>query len=238
MANKVIVKSKKVEEVIPSESSIELRRLNAKLQHEDISENELAHFGVMGMRWGVRNGSAELSSGGSKGGGLKRLANKILFTKEDEKNWQDATKGMSALKKVGIETLLGRYYGTKAINAAKAKAADPKEIVKKETRILRKKITSDFGKRSDAELAAHEAEFKAKYPKETALAGLKRGLTSKEGRAKNVEMGKVYSDMLTKRMEKMLNEVAADNLAGTKYKIKSVQGLDDWLPDFEITADD
>jgi len=240
MANKVIVKSKKVEEV-NGKDGVELRRLNAILKHKDVSEEELMHYGVMGMKWGVRKGSSESSSGGSKGGGLKRLADKIFWTKEDEKNWQDATKGISTLKKVGIEALLGRYYGTKAINAAraaKAKGADPKEIVKKETKALRKKIALDFSKRSDAELAAHEAEFRAKYPKAVGLAALKRGLTSKEGRAKNLEMGKVYSDMLSKRMEKMLNEVAGDNLAGTKYKIKSVQGSDDWLPTFEITADD
>jgi hypothetical protein len=237
MANKVIVRSKKVEEINSSESLTELRRLNAKLQHEDIPEDELAHFGVMGMKWGVRKDTSG-SSGSGKVSGLKRVANKIFYNKEDEKNWQDATKGMSGIKKFGIEATLGRYWGAKAINKAKAKNADPKEIVKKETKALRKKIASDFGKKSDAELAAHEAEFKAKYPKETARAEFKRFLTSKEGRAKNVEMANVYSDMLTKRMEKMLNEVAADNLAGTKYKIKSVQGFNDWLPDFEITADD
>lgn len=51
--NKVITKKKvKVNE---DKSDLELRRLNAKFQHEDISETELAHFGVMGMHWGVRN---------------------------------------------------------------------------------------------------------------------------------------------------------------------------------------
>lgn len=59
--NKVITKKKvKVNE---DKSDLELRRLNAKFQHEDISETELAHYGVMGMRWGVRNANASESEG-------------------------------------------------------------------------------------------------------------------------------------------------------------------------------
>lgn len=234
MANKVIVKDKKVEEINSSESLTELRRLNARLQHEYISEDELAHYGVMGMRWGVRNDRGGASFSGKAIGILKKA--KENYQKPD-RDFIEASKGMSKLKAAGIYLLLGPRWGAKAINASKAKSADPKEIMKKETRTLRKKITSDFGKRSDAELAAHEAEYKAKYPRETARAGLKRAFTA-EGRAKNVKMSNEYSSMLTKRMEKMLNEVAADNLAGTKYKITSVKGLDDWLPDFEITVND
>lgn len=233
MANKVIVKSKKVEE-FNGKDGVELRRLNAILKHKDISEEELMHYGVMGMKWGVRKGPSD-SSSSSKVSTFRKI---FPTDKKIADDWREASKGVSKGKQVAILALLGPRWGAKALNDAKAKAADPKEIVKKETRTLRKKIALDFSKRSDAELAAHEAEFRAKYPKETALAGLKRGLTSKEGRAKNLEMSKVYSDMLSKRMEKMLNEVAGDNLAGTKYKIKSVQGSDDWLPTFEITADD
>lgn len=53
MANKVIVRSKKVEEV-NGKDGVELRRLNAILEHKDVQEDELKHYGVIGQKWGIR----------------------------------------------------------------------------------------------------------------------------------------------------------------------------------------
>jgi len=52
MPNRVIVKSKKVEEV--NRDGVELRRINAILEHKDVSEDELKHYGVIGQKWGIR----------------------------------------------------------------------------------------------------------------------------------------------------------------------------------------
>ena len=228
MPNRVIVKSKKVEEV--NRDGAELRRINAILEHKDVSEDELKHSGVMGMHWGVRNGSS--SDGGSSGSKRNILQKaKDIYDKPD-KDFAEATKGMSKAKAFGIYMALGPHWGAKAINSAKAKAADPKEIVKKETKALRKSIANEWAKKSDAELVAHEAEFKAKYGKGPL------NPFSKVGAAENRARADAYTSMLTKRMEKTLTEVADSKLAGTGYKLTKVAGFNDFLPEFEITKGD
>lgn len=234
MANKVIVKSKKVEEV-NDKDGVELRRLNAILEHKDIQEDELKHFGAMGMHWGVRKSS---SSGSDSNGSSKiRYRDIPRLIKEDEarlnKNWDDAIKGMPKAKVAGIYMLLGKKWGAEAINKAKAKAADPKEIVKKETKALRKSISREWAKKSDAEFAAVDAQFKAKYGKQPL-----KDLAKKSGREEAVKRGDIYTKMLTRRMEESLNEIASKQLANTNYKITNVKGFNDFEPEFEITIDD
>lgn len=226
MPNKVIIRNKKEE--VKSKSEVELRRLNAKLQHEDIPEDELAHFGVMGMKWGVRKGSSDSGGNSIRSKNILQKAKDALD--KPDKDFAEATKGMNKAKAVGIYMALGPYWGAKAINAAKAKAANPKEIVKKETKILRKKIEKDFDAKVDSEFKAHEAEFKAKYGK-TKLSHLKNT-------PENNARADAYSSMLTKRMEKILTDSATTHLAGTKYGIREVKGFNDFLPDYEIYIKD
>ena len=81
MANKVIVRSKKVEE-INDKDGVKLRRLNAIIEHNDIQEDELKHFGVMGMRWGVRKGSSDSSSSSKVSTFRKILPHRIVTGKQ------------------------------------------------------------------------------------------------------------------------------------------------------------
>ena len=165
--NKIIKTVKKEDKSFDSSA---LRRANANI--EVYSPEELAHFGVIGMKWGVRK---DRGSDGSS-------------------------------------------------------SAHQKANAKKEMKTLRRKIIKDFSKRSDAELAAHEKEFKAKYGKQPL-----KTLFSKEGREENRKRSAKYTEMLTSRMEKMLNDVAKDSLAGTNYKITAVKGFNDFQPEFIIT---
>ena len=66
--NKIIKTAKKEDESFDSSA---LRRANANI--EAYSPEELAHFGVRGMRWGVRN---DRSSGGIRSAHQKNLDNK------------------------------------------------------------------------------------------------------------------------------------------------------------------
>ena len=86
-----------------------------------INEEELMHYGVMGMRWGVRRASKR--SGGSKKGKNKkasrqpqqpqkkrRMSNKELQSRvkrmQLEKQYRDLTNDLTPKKKTKIEKLI------------------------------------------------------------------------------------------------------------------------------------
>jgi hypothetical protein len=192
----------------------------AELIHSD--EEILAHYGVKGMRWGVRKERVYSNN----------ILRKMQVRQQIvEKAWQDATKGMSKAKAYGIYFFLGKNLGAKAINSAKARREDPKKAIKKETKILRKRISEDFARKSEAVFKAHEAQFTKQYGKNS---GLKNAFT-KSGRAKNAKYVDAYTNSLSKRMEGLLNNIANGHLAGSNYQISNVKGFNDFLPSFEIT---
>ena len=190
--NKIIKTVKKEDKSFDSSA---LRRANANI--EVYSPEELAHFGVMGMRWGVRNGGS--GSGGS------------------------GSSGFQLRKSSPVGKVVGAANKVKDFKAAK-----------KEMKAHKEQIMSAFAKKSDKELAIHEKEFKAKYGNQSLKTSLKN-LGSKAAREANIKRANDYSNMLTKRMEKLLNDVAKENLAGTNYKITAVKGFNDFQPDFIIT---
>ena len=235
--NKIIKTVKKEDKSFDSSA---LRRANANI--EVYSPEELAHFGVRGMRWGVRK---DRDSGGSGGSGFQLRKSSPVgkaigaakevnnFLTKPDRDFMEAAKTTSKAKAALIYTAMGPHFGAKYLNSQAAKAKTPEEkakAAKKEMKVLRNKIIDDFAKRSDAELAAHEREFRTKYGRQPL-----KTIATKEGRQLNRERAAKWSEMLTSRMEKMLNDVAKDNLAGTDYKINSVQGFNDFTPTFIIT---
>ena len=235
--NKIIKTVKKEDKSFDSSA---LRRANANI--EVYSPEELAHFGVRGMRWGVRK---DRDSGGSGGSGFQLRKSspvgKVVtgvkevnnFLTKPDRDFMEAAKGVSKGKQLLIYTALGPHFGAKYLNSQKAKANTPEEkakAAKKEMKVLRRNIINDFARRSNAELAAHEKEFSTRYGRQPL-----KTIFSKEGRQKNRERANKWSEMLTSRMEKMLNDVAKDNLSGTSYEINSVVGFNNFVPEFVIT---
>ena len=225
--NKIIKTVKKEDKSFDSSA---LRRANANI--EVYSPEELAHFGVMGMRWGVRKGAT--SSGTTVNGKAVNAAKEVNnFLTKPDRDFMEAAKTTSKAKAALIYTAMGPHFGAKYLNSQAAKAKTPEakaKAAKKEMKVLRNKIIDDFAKRSDAELAAHEREFRTKYGRQPL-----KTIATKEGRQLNRERAAKWSEMLTSRMEKMLNDVAKDNLSGTNYKITNVQGFNDFTPTFIIT---
>ena len=220
--NKIIKTVKKEDKSFDSSA---LRRANANI--EVYSPEELAHFGVRGMRWGVRK---DRDSDGSRSARQKEVNN---FLTKPDRDFMEAAKGVSKGKQLLIYTALGPHFGAKYLNSQKAKANTPEEkakAAKKEMKVLRRNIINDFARRSNAELAAHEKEFSTRYGRQPL-----KTIFSKEGRQKNRERANKWSEMLTSRMEKMLNDVAKDNLSGTSYEINSVVGFNNFVPEFVIT---
>lgn len=217
--NKIIKTVKKEDRSFDSSA---LRRANANI--EVYSPEELAHFGVMGMRWGVRNGRSSGGSGGVKGA-IKKT---VDFIEKPRRDFDKAAEGMSYIKRDLIARALGYHFGAKYINAQKAKADSPEgkaKAAKKEMKAHREKIVKEFDKRSEAVLSSHEKEFKAKYGKDA----------FKVPRAERIKRNDEWSKSLTSKMEKMLNDVAAEQLAGSNYKVTAVKGFNDFAPEFIIT---
>jgi len=210
--NKIIKTVKKEDKSFDSSA---LRRANANI--EVYSPEELAHFGVMGMRWGVRK---DRGSDGSSSAHQKKLDNKRVAAIEKGTGFRSAHQ--KALDKKFVESVKKKNQVDDEKSLKKA--------AKKEMKAIRGKIVTDFARRSDAELAAHEREFTAKYGKQPL-----KTIFSKEGRQQNRARNEAYTKMLTSRMEKMLNDVAKTNLDGTNYKITAVQGYNDFVPEFIIT---
>lgn len=89
--NKIIKTVKKEDKSFDSSA---LRRANANI--EVYSPEELAHFGVMGMRWGVRNGGS--------GNTTRSARRKALDEKKEEKSINKAAnKAMSLANKKYLE---------------------------------------------------------------------------------------------------------------------------------------
>ena len=229
--NKIIKTVKKEDKSFDSSA---LRRANANI--EVYSPEELAHFGVMGMRWGVRK---DRSSGGIRSAHQKKLDNKKVELIERAERQAAGGLRPGEKKVTGFRSAHQKALDKKFVESVKKKnqvddEKSLKKAAKKEMKAIRGKIVTDFSRRSDAELAAHEKEFKAKYGNQSLKTSLKN-LGSKAGREANIKRSNDYSNMLTKRMEKMLNDVAKTHLDGTNYKITAVQGFNDFAPDFIIT---
>lgn len=230
--NKIIKTVKKEDKSFDSSA---LRRANANI--EVYSPEELAHFGVMGMKWGVRKSSGSEGSGGS---GFKLRKSSPVgkavgaakgvkdFLEKPDKDFAEASKGVSRGKAALIYTAMGPHFGAKYLNSQKAKASSPEakaKAAKKEMKAHREKIANEFDKKSGALLSAHEKEFKAKYGRNP----------FNVNRQERIKRNNEWSKSLTSKMEKMLNDVAKENLAGTNYKVTAVKGFNDFTPEFIIT---
>ena len=139
MANKVIVRSKKVEEV-NGKDGVELRRLNAILEHKDIPEDELKHYGVIGQKWGIRkefDKNTTIRKSRAKLLRTKRLMSndeleKTVKRLEMEKKLSQLVAEDVAPTRAMVGNQLSKFMGT-ALGAAAgaAGAAIVKEVLKK-----------------------------------------------------------------------------------------------------------
>lgn len=157
--NKVIIKH--TEKVEDNKTNTNLKRLNATF--ESNVEEDLSHAGVRGMKWGVRkkedggtNTSGFTLNKKTPVGKLVTAAKKVKdFYEKPDKDFAEATKGMSKVKAAAIYTALGPYWGAKAINSAKAKAATPEGKAKAAAKAAQKKA-------DEKEFAESAARIKAK----------------------------------------------------------------------------
>lgn len=136
MPNKVILKGKKVEEINNSDE-MKLRRLNAILEHKDIPEDELKHYGVLGQKWGIRKDPADAAVRKTRG---SMVRNRRLLSDDQlaatvrrlemEKKLKELAADDLAPGRMALNNTLGKIVGT-ALGAAAgvAGAAIVKQIL-------------------------------------------------------------------------------------------------------------
>ena len=124
--NKIIKKDIVLEES-DLESLSDLRRLNSKLIHDDISEESLAHFGIRGMKWGIRKDSSGSENRSAKKSRISMYKKRRIVSDDDLKKMVSRLETEKKLKSLVEEDIApGRTavrsqiakFGTTALGAA------------------------------------------------------------------------------------------------------------------------
>lgn len=125
--NKIIKKDIIVLEESNSELLSDLRRLNSKLVHEDISEESLAHFGVRGMKWGIRKDSSRSENRSARKSRISMYKKRRIVSDDDLKKMVSRLETEKKLKslveeditpgRTAVKNQLGKF-GATALGAA------------------------------------------------------------------------------------------------------------------------
>lgn len=218
MISEALLSSEEDNEV--SHDSLEDNEDENSDENEDADES-LAHFGVRGMKWGVRKAVGDAA--GKVSSGVKKYSDHLKKTDED---WKNAGKGMPSLKKSAIGAALGPYWGAKAIKRMESKA--PEKALKKEMKNASKTINKEYNKKI--------------YGKDGVLAKVNRENQAKFG--KNLLGSKAQNDdwykQLAKQSEKAFNDTVKETL-GSSNKFKIVitdKQTGDAAPGFKLVPND